>query len=56
MLFFIRALTQKQKALMQAWAELEADVSGTVHGIKNTVDGMYEFYIIRFRNGAFIFS
>ncbi|VDD91265.1 unnamed protein product [Enterobius vermicularis] len=33
-----KALTQKQKALMQAWAELEADVSGTVHGIKNTVD------------------
>uniref|UniRef100_A0AC34R3W8 Uncharacterized protein n=1 Tax=Panagrolaimus sp. JU765 TaxID=591449 RepID=A0AC34R3W8_9BILA len=35
-----KKLTEKQKALMLAWAELENDTSGTVDGIAKTVDGL----------------
>ncbi|CAG9530237.1 unnamed protein product [Cercopithifilaria johnstoni] len=33
-----KLLTDKQKALMQAWAELETDTPGTIQGISSTVD------------------
>ncbi|VDN00094.1 unnamed protein product [Thelazia callipaeda] len=31
-------ITDKQKALIQAWAELETDTPGTIRGIKDTVE------------------
>jgi DnaJ family protein A protein 3 len=34
-----KTLTERQRALMQAWAELETDCTGTVNNIKKTVDG-----------------
>ncbi|VDM44904.1 unnamed protein product [Toxocara canis] len=34
-----KRLSDKQRALMQAWAELETDISGTVNGVQSTVDG-----------------
>ncbi|MFH4982507.1 hypothetical protein AB6A40_009216 [Gnathostoma spinigerum] len=34
-----KRLTEKQKALMLAWAELETNTKGTVTGVKNTADG-----------------
>ena len=32
-------LTEKQRALLQAYAELETDTSGTVHGVTSKTDG-----------------
>jgi len=34
-----KKLTEKQRALMLAWAELETDTKGTVNGVAKTVDG-----------------
>uniref|UniRef100_A0A915PG74 Chaperone DnaJ C-terminal domain-containing protein n=1 Tax=Setaria digitata TaxID=48799 RepID=A0A915PG74_9BILA len=34
-----KLLTDKQKALIQAWAELETDTPGTIQGINSTVEG-----------------
>uniref|UniRef100_F1L4K3 DnaJ dnj-10 n=1 Tax=Ascaris suum TaxID=6253 RepID=F1L4K3_ASCSU len=34
-----KRLNEKQRALMQAWAELETGISGTVNGVQGTVDG-----------------
>ncbi|VDO73282.1 unnamed protein product [Onchocerca flexuosa] len=34
-----KLLTEKQKALIQAWAELETDTPGTIQGISSTVEG-----------------
>ncbi|OZC09568.1 putative chaperone protein DnaJ [Onchocerca flexuosa] len=33
-----KLLTEKQKALIQAWAELETDTPGTIQGISSTVE------------------
>ncbi|TKR64964.1 hypothetical protein L596_025430 [Steinernema carpocapsae] len=33
-------LNERQKALIQAWAELELDTPGTVTGIRKTEDGL----------------
>uniref|UniRef100_A0A1I8A7X9 Chaperone DnaJ n=1 Tax=Steinernema glaseri TaxID=37863 RepID=A0A1I8A7X9_9BILA len=35
-----KRLTERQKALIQAWAELETDTPGTVAGIRKTGDGL----------------
>ncbi|XP_033211054.1 protein tumorous imaginal discs, mitochondrial-like isoform X2 [Belonocnema kinseyi] len=35
-------LTEKQKALLQAYAELETDTTGTVHGVASKKDGTSE--------------
>lgn len=33
-------LSEKQRGLMQAWAEIETETPGTVHGLKHSVDGL----------------
>jgi DnaJ family protein A protein 3 len=37
-----RSLNQKQRALLQAYAEIEDDTPGVVHGIVYTKDGKLE--------------
>lgn len=34
-----KKLNDKQKALMQAYAELETDTPGTIYGVTNKTDG-----------------